>query len=228
VNNNLFEYKINPHYICANKLSINFLKMPSIKFTAAELEFLVGQYELELIEAEKYVGEVKNILKKLGVISKDNPGKNELKKKRGRGRPARVSVNEGKIPAEKKEESPKKKKGKPGRPKKRGPEKGSKPGVATAPKPVETKVPEVKAAALKPAKKKPALPVKEQTKKEVKPVVVKAAVKASAKKKQAVKKQSASKAKSARQPKPALKVKAQATVIETPPAVPAQDKPAEA
>jgi len=202
--------------------------MPSIKFTAAELEFLVGQYELELIEAEKYVGEVKNILKKFGVISKDIPGKNELKKKRGRGRPAKISVNEAKIPAEKKEEAPKKKKGKPGRPKKRDTKKGLKLSVVTAPKPVGTKVPTVKAAALKPAKKKPVKPVKEQTKKEVKPVVVKAAVKAPAKKKQAVKKQSASKAKSARKPKPASKLKALAVVIETPPAAPAQDKPAEA
>ena len=36
--------------------------MRSIKFTEEELEFLVGQYKLELVEAEKYTEEIKNIL----------------------------------------------------------------------------------------------------------------------------------------------------------------------
>jgi len=120
--------------------------MPSIKFTAAELEFLVGQYELELIEAEKYIAEIKNILKKLGVIIKDIPQKNELKKKRGRGRPARVSITgENLSPAEKQVEASKKKKGKPGRPKKRGPKKGSKRKTAG----------ELKPAVKAPAEEKP-------------------------------------------------------------------------
>ncbi|HPS66141.1 MAG TPA: helix-hairpin-helix domain-containing protein, partial [Ignavibacteria bacterium] len=36
-----------------------------------ELEFLQTHYELELLDAENYVGEIKNILKKLGVIEKE-------------------------------------------------------------------------------------------------------------------------------------------------------------
>ena len=110
--------------------------MRSIKFNEAELEFLVGQYELELIEAEKYVGEIKNILNKLGVISKDVSGKKEIKKKRGRGRPAKAVTPETKqTSAEKSAEPKKKSKGKPGRPKKNGRKKGSKrkPEVVTKP-----------------------------------------------------------------------------------------------
>ena len=115
---------------------INYIVMRSIKFNEAELEFLVGQYELELIEAEKYVGEIKNILNKLGVISKDVSGKKEIKKKRGRGRPAKAVTPETKqTSAEKSAEPKKKSKGKPGRPKKKGRKKGSKrkPEVVTKP-----------------------------------------------------------------------------------------------
>ena len=126
--------------------------MRSIKFTEAELEFLVGQYELELIEAEKYVGEITNILNKLGVISKGISGKNELKKKRGRGRPAKTGVTESKaVVTEKSEELSKKKKGKPGRPKKRGPKKGSKRGVNPSDKPVEAKITEEQKSKLREA-----------------------------------------------------------------------------
>ena len=130
--------------------------MPSIKFTETELEFVVGQYELELIEAEKYISEIRNILKKLGVISKDISGKNEIKKKRGRGRPAKAVSPEARIAsAEKSSKTKKKKKGKPGRPKKRGPKKGSKRTIKPSLKPVESKVPLTKAAAIKPAVKIP-------------------------------------------------------------------------
>lgn len=45
--------------------------MKAIKFNEAELEFLQSHYELELLDAENYVGEIKNILKKLGVFEKE-------------------------------------------------------------------------------------------------------------------------------------------------------------
>ena len=111
----------------------------------------------------------KNILKKLGVITKDIPQKNELKKKRGRGRPARVSNTGEKLsPAEKQVETSNKKKGKPGRPKKRGPKKGSKRKTAPELKPVEAKVPVAKAAVVKPAAKKVAKKAKPANKSAVK------------------------------------------------------------
>ena len=83
--------------------------MPSIKFTEAELELLVGQYELELIEAEKYIGEIKNILKKLGVVYHEVSEKQEKTGKRGRGRPAKAKVKETKLPQPEKEVTEKKK-----------------------------------------------------------------------------------------------------------------------
>ena len=45
--------------------------MKTIKFSDSELEFLQNHYELELADAENYVGEIKNILTKLGVIEKE-------------------------------------------------------------------------------------------------------------------------------------------------------------
>ncbi len=58
--------------------------MKAIKFTEAELDFLQNHYELELLDAENYVGEIKNILKKLGVIereiAKEKPVKKPVKK----------------------------------------------------------------------------------------------------------------------------------------------------
>ncbi len=38
--------------------------MKTIKFSENELEFLKNHYELELIEAENYIAEIKNILQK--------------------------------------------------------------------------------------------------------------------------------------------------------------------
>lgn len=62
--------------------------MKAIKFSESELEFLQNHYELELSDAENYVVEIKNILKKLGVsdteITKEKPAKSTGKK---RGRP---------------------------------------------------------------------------------------------------------------------------------------------
>ena len=61
--------------------------MKTIKFNESELEFLQNHYELELLDAENYVGEIKNILKKLGVIEKEITKEKPVKtsgKKRGR------------------------------------------------------------------------------------------------------------------------------------------------
>jgi hypothetical protein len=54
--------------------------MKAIKFNEAELEFLQSHYELELIDAENYVGEIKNILKKLGVFEKEIAKEKPVKK----------------------------------------------------------------------------------------------------------------------------------------------------
>ena len=58
--------------------------MKSIKFTELELEFLRTQYQLELLEAEKYVQEVKNLLVKLGVKPATTEAVSEKKSRRGR------------------------------------------------------------------------------------------------------------------------------------------------
>jgi len=63
--------------------------MKPIKFSESELEFLQNHYELELLDAENYVGEIKNILKKLGKIEKEKEVAGEKTsrntgKKRGR------------------------------------------------------------------------------------------------------------------------------------------------
>jgi hypothetical protein len=59
--------------------------MKSIRFSPNELEFLRDHYEFELLEAEKYVEELKQILRKLGAEVKPEVGE-EVKKKRGRPR----------------------------------------------------------------------------------------------------------------------------------------------
>ncbi len=61
--------------------------MKAIKFTDSELEFLIHHYELELIEAEAYMGEIRGILKKLGVISKEAAVEQPVKVAKKRGRP---------------------------------------------------------------------------------------------------------------------------------------------
>jgi len=62
--------------------------MKSIKFKESELEFLQTHYELELLDAENYVGEIKNILKKLGKIEKEIiKEKPAVKTEKKRGRP---------------------------------------------------------------------------------------------------------------------------------------------
>ena len=64
--------------------------MKTIKFNEAELEFLQTHYELELLDAENYVAEIKNILKKLGVVEKEVTREKPVKKSgKKRGRPAK-------------------------------------------------------------------------------------------------------------------------------------------
>jgi hypothetical protein len=60
--------------------------MKSIKFSEDELDFLRTQYQLELVEAEKYVQDVKTLLKKLGVphTTKEPMSDVKIQKKRGR------------------------------------------------------------------------------------------------------------------------------------------------
>lgn len=120
--------------------------MKTIKFSENELEFLKNHYELELIDAENYVSEIKNILKKLGkeliAVEAEKP-----KKRRGRPPKAKQSAEPAKAPAvikaiPKKKEAPKKKKAavKP-RPKKVKTGKSDKPSL---PEPAAPSAPDVK------------------------------------------------------------------------------------
>lgn len=146
---------------------INTNIMRSIKFTEAELEFLQGQYQLELIEAEKYIVEIKNILKKLGRTAANVAETSAPPKKKGRGRPPREANTEQiKTLSEKPAAAVKKKKGKRGRPKKRGRKKGSKRISPKIMKAVNEKTAGVSNPALKP------LEIKAVTK--AKPVLKKA------------------------------------------------------
>ncbi len=54
--------------------------MKSIKFSEKEIEFLREQYLEELANAEQYVEQVKEILKKLNISAKDEPVEKETKK----------------------------------------------------------------------------------------------------------------------------------------------------
>jgi hypothetical protein len=86
-------------YFCTF-FTIKTLIMKAIKFSESELEFLQTHYELELLDAENYVGEIKNILKKLGAIeqeiTKEKPAKKAGKKS---GRPKKQK-KETKVSAE--------------------------------------------------------------------------------------------------------------------------------
>ena len=83
--------------------------MKSIKFTEQELEFLRKQYQLELVEAEKYVQEVKNLLVKLGVKPATTESVPEKKSRRGRKKtesPKESPVKKGKRGRKPKEQVP--------------------------------------------------------------------------------------------------------------------------
>jgi hypothetical protein len=84
---------------------LNLTNMKSIKFTEQELDFLRTQYQLELVEAEKYVQEVKSLLKKLGVPStKDDTPE---KRKPGRKKKQAPSKEEAPIKTGKRGRKPK-------------------------------------------------------------------------------------------------------------------------
>jgi hypothetical protein len=83
--------------------------MKSIKFTDDELDFLRTQYQLELVEAEKYVQEVKNLLEKLGVPTTEDetPAKRKPGRKRKQAQPIEeVPVTKVKRGRKPKSESP--------------------------------------------------------------------------------------------------------------------------
>ena len=143
--------------------------MKSIKFNESELEFLKNHYELELSDAENYVSEIKNILKKLGVIEKEIVKEKPAKttgKKRGRPRKEKPADEQHVTPAPAK---PEKKAGRKTRKVKKAARK------AVKAKPVETK--SVVAAPAKPAVKKAAKKVAKKVVKSAKKPVKKAAPK---------------------------------------------------
>jgi DNA-binding SARP family transcriptional activator len=119
--------------------------MKSIKFSENELEFLKNHYEMELADAENYVIEIRNILKKLNTSVQVKAAEEKPAKKSGRkpGRPK----SEAKT-TDVKPEPKTRKKGKKTRPKAPKAKKN-----AVAPEPVDTPAPVV--AAKKPAAKKP-------------------------------------------------------------------------
>lgn len=129
--------------------------MKSIRFSESELEFLKNHYELELVEAENYITEIKNILAKLGVLAKEAIAEKPAKSGKRRGRPKKkATVVAEAAPA------PKKAKRKVRRNKaakkvavKKAPAKKARPIKVAPPKPAEKKVTEVKAEGVKePAK----------------------------------------------------------------------------
>jgi len=118
--------------------------MKSIRFSESELEFLKNHYELELVEAENYIAEIRNILAKLGVLAKaasaEKPAGRTGKK---RGRPKKKeTVAEDQGPAPKK--APKKKRRRKAAKKvvKKAEPKKPTPKKAVAKKPAEKKAPE--------------------------------------------------------------------------------------
>ena len=141
--------------------------MKAIKFSESELDFLQSHYELELADAENYVNEIKNILKKLGATEKEPVQEKPVKNKTGkRGRPKKekaVVVEESAPVAVKPvvKTAPKKKENK---------------AKKTAAKPAEVKAekaPVAKIASKKPAPKKSTKkPVKKSAPKPAAPPVV--------------------------------------------------------
>ena len=128
--------------------------MKSIKFSESELDFLKNHYELELSDAENYISEIKNILKKLGVIEKEIAKEKPIKnsgKKRGRPKKEKTAPVKNASPAP----------AKPG--KKSAAKKTKKKAVKPAEKAKPAAVKAEKAPVVKPAPKKKA-------KKAVKPV----------------------------------------------------------
>jgi hypothetical protein len=79
--------------------------MKAINFTDKEIEFLQYMYQEELVDAEKYTEQIKDVLKKLGApiretteepVEKEPKKKGKKKGKKGkkRGRKAKIKENE--------------------------------------------------------------------------------------------------------------------------------------
>lgn len=60
------------------------MRMKSINFSGQELDILRTHYQHELVEAEKYVKEIKNLLSKLGIKPATTASVPEKKSRRGR------------------------------------------------------------------------------------------------------------------------------------------------
>jgi len=75
--------------------------MKTIKFSEEELSLLRNMYEDELAQAENYVGQIKDVLKKLGAPvkeSKEIPIEKEPKAAKKRGRKPKAKVLATKVP----------------------------------------------------------------------------------------------------------------------------------
>ncbi len=76
--------------------------MKTISFSNQQVEFLIEQYESELVLAKEYVDQIVEILNKLGVNAKapkENTVEKEPRQYKKRGRKPTVKVAEPKIPA---------------------------------------------------------------------------------------------------------------------------------
>lgn len=94
--------------------------MKTIKFNSNELEFLRNHYEMELADAENYVLEIKNLLKKFTTDEKPVTVEKSPKKSSGkRGRPKKEEKQSEVLPvaapAEKEKKTPAKAKAKGGK-----------------------------------------------------------------------------------------------------------------
>jgi hypothetical protein len=125
--------------------------MKSIRFSESELEFLKNHYELELVEAENYITEIRNILSKLGVLAREVKADKPAKAGKKRGRPKKkevAPVAEAAPEPKKAKKKVRRRKAKKAAPKKvvvkKAPVKKAAPKKAAPPKIAEKKAPEVK------------------------------------------------------------------------------------
>ena len=73
--------------------------MKTVKFSEEEISFLRQQYSEELAQAEKFVKQIKDVLKKLGAPAKEAPIEKEPKIPKKRGRKSKKSKTlEPKVP----------------------------------------------------------------------------------------------------------------------------------
>ena len=72
--------------------------MKTVKFSEEEISFLRQQYSEELAQAEKFVKQIKDVLKKLGAPAKEAPIEQEPKVLKKRGRKLKTKTLEPKVP----------------------------------------------------------------------------------------------------------------------------------